>query len=234
MKANRIMQSKIYRILDYVLRLVLLNALIVIPSFSLFIIFSNVFKNGNNQLLSLLLIPMLLWLIPSIVATTDVIRQYENNETNTIFKDFFKSLKKHYLKSLIISIFVYIGIGLLVNSLVYFFNNVAKGGLYFAGLLLTISFSLAFILIVIQFPLVTTYFKDLGVFEIIKLSCIFAFKNIMVNLLILVFIVGFIIVDILYYFVTALIGFSVPIYLTVKLLFKQYIKIYRKVERNEN
>ena len=104
MRSDRIMQSKIYRLFDYVLRLVLLNVLIVVPSFSLFIIYSAINKSGNNHLTFLLLIPMLLWLFPSIVATTDVIRQYENKETNTIFKDFFKSIKKLYLKSFIISI----------------------------------------------------------------------------------------------------------------------------------
>ena len=130
MRSDRIMQSKIYRLFDYVLRLVLLNVLIVVPSFSLFIIYSAINKSGNNHLTFLLLIPMLLWLFPSIVATTDVIRQYENKETNTIFKDFFKSIKKLYLKSFIISIFVYLGIGLFWNSLSFFLNNATKGSLY--------------------------------------------------------------------------------------------------------
>ena len=60
MRSDRIMQSKIYRLFDYVLRLVLLNVLIVVPSFSLFIIYSAINKSGNNHLTFLLLIPIFL------------------------------------------------------------------------------------------------------------------------------------------------------------------------------
>lgn len=106
MKSDRIMRSKIYRFLDYVLRLIILNALIIIPSFSFFIIFATLYENNDHPLIYLTLIPVLFWFFPSIVSCTDVIKQYETNETNTIFKDFFKSLKKNYLKSFILSIII--------------------------------------------------------------------------------------------------------------------------------
>ena len=90
MKSDRIMRSKIYRFLDYVLRLIILNALIIIPSFSFFIIFATLYENNDHPFIYLTLIPVLFWFFPSIVSCTDVIKQYETNETNTIFKDFFK------------------------------------------------------------------------------------------------------------------------------------------------
>ena len=116
MKSDRMMRSKIYRFLDYVLRLIILNALIIIPSFSFFIIFATLYENNDNPLIYLTLIPVLFWFFPSIVSCTDVIKQYETNETNTIFKDFFKSLKKNYLKSLILSIIIAIIIFIFYNS----------------------------------------------------------------------------------------------------------------------
>ena len=222
MRSDRIMQSKIYRLFDYVLRLVLLNVLIVVPSFSLFIIYSAINKSGNNHLTFLLLIPMLLWLFPSIVATTDVIRQYENKETNTIFKDFFKS------------IFVYLGIGLFWNSLSFFLNNATKGSLYIICFIITASFAMAFVLVLSQIPLVICYFKKMGILQILKLSFIFAFKNIGINLIIAFCILGFGFIDAITTYSVALGGFSLPIYIMVKLSFKQYIRIYRKVEENEN
>lgn len=234
MRSERIMQSKIYRLFDYVLRLVLLNVLIVVPSFSLFIIYSAINKSGNNHLTFLLLIPMLLWLFPSIVATTDVIRQYENKETNTIFKDFFKNIKKLYLKSFIISIFVYLGIGLFWNSLSFFLNNATKGSLYIICFIITASFAMAFVLVLSQIPLVICYFKKMGILQILKLSFIFAFKNIGINLIIAFCILGFGFIDAITTYAMALGGFSLPIYIMVKLSFKQYIRIYRKVEENEN
>ena len=191
---------------------------------------------------------MLLWLFPSIVATTDVIRQYENKETNTIFKDFFKSIKKLYLKSFIISIFVYLGIGLFWNSLSFFLNNATKGSLYIIMskiitsnvfsyiicFIITASFAMAFVLVLSQIPLVICYFKKMGILQILKLSFIFAFKNIGINLIIAFCILGFGFIYAITTYAMALGGFSLPIYIMVKLSFKQYIRIYRKVEENEN
>ena len=123
MKSNRIMQSKIYRFLDYVLRLILLNALIVIPSFSFFIIYASLNKTTDNPLIYLSLIPLVLWMFPSIVATSSVIRQYETNDTNTIFKDFFKSLKSTYIKSLLFTFIILISRELTISIIIFLFGN---------------------------------------------------------------------------------------------------------------
>ena len=116
MSTNNFVKSKLYRFLDYVLRLVLLNFLVVIPSFSILMIYSLFSKDTESIWFYLTLLPLLLWLFPSVVATADVIRQYEDNQTNTIFKDFFKSLKKHYLKSFIAGIIIFLLIFMLYNS----------------------------------------------------------------------------------------------------------------------
>ena len=139
MRTNRMMQSKIYRFLDYLLRLILLNALIVIPAFSFFLIYELIDKEGSYRLAFLTLIPLILWLFPSIVAVTDVIKQYETDETNTIFKDFFKSFGKNYLKSIIITFILAILIILLYNSITYFFKNARKDTLHLLCFFLSIS-----------------------------------------------------------------------------------------------
>lgn len=230
MRTNRIMQSKLYRFMDYVLRLILLNALIAIPSFSFFFIYGLIDKDGNYRLVSLTLIPMILWLFPSIVAVTSVIKQYENDETNTIFKDFFKNFGRSYLKSLIIGFLLIIIIILLGNSIMYFFNNARKDTLHLLCFFLSISISFVILLIVSHIPIVMAYFKNLRIKEILKISCLMAFKNIFINMLIVLVIIAFIAIDITMNYIMIAGGFSLPIYLVVKMSFKQYIKIYRKVE----
>lgn len=233
MNSNRIMRSKIYRFLDYLLRLILLNALVVIPSFSFFIIYASISEELNNVVAYILLIPALLLLFPSVVACFDVIKQYEVDETNTIFKDFFKSFKKTYFKSLLMSIILLIVGFLLINSILFFYDYAAKGLIYILGLILSISFMVIFVMIMIHICLVMSYFKKLQIFEIIKLACIMAFKDILTTLVIIILWVIIMSLNISFYVVLVIGGISIPIYLTIKLSFKQYIKIYRKVGKND-
>ena len=230
MKSNKIMQSKIYRFLDYVLRLILLNALVIIPSFSFFIIYASLNKTTDNPLIYLSLIPLLLWLFPSIVATSSVIRQYETNSTNTIFKDFFKSLKSTYLKSLLFTIIILICSLFLYNSVMFFTNYIRNSLIHIVGLFLSISCCIIFIIIAINVVLVMSYFKGLRMIEIIKLANIMAFKDLLSNVLAMFVVLIFILLDIAMYVLMAFGGITIPIYLVIKLTFKKYIKIYRKVE----
>ena len=230
MSTNNFVKSKLYRFLDYVLRLVLLNFLVVIPSFSILIVYSLFSKDTESIWFYLTLLPLLLWFFPSFVATADVIRQYEDNITNTIFKDFFKSFKKHYLKSFIAGIIIFILTFLLVNSFNFFSTNQNKEIVYLIGLLLTISFIIILLLIVVHIPLSFVYFDGLSFFEYIELALIMAFKGIGTTILIVIAIAIVLFISIMYYIVMIVCGISVAIYLIVKLSFKQYIKIYRKVE----
>lgn len=234
MKSNRIMQSKIYRFLDYALRLILLNALAIIPSFSFFIIYASFNNNFDSRLVYLTMIPLILWLFPSIVACTDVIKQYETNETNTIFKDFFKSFFNNYLKSMFFTIVIVICAILLYNSFMFFMNYANKSSIYIVGLILSFSFIFAFLMIIANVPLVMAYFKGLRILEISKLACIMAFKDLLTNVLMVITIIIFIILDVAFYVLMAVAGIALPIFLVIKLSFKQYIKIYRKVENREN
>ena len=108
----------------------------------------------------------------------------------------------------------------------------SQGFIYILGLLFSIPFMVAFFMIVIHMILVMAYFKNLLIKEIIKLACIMAFKDVLNSILMVIIIVVFLSLDVALYFVMAIVGISLPIYLIVKLSYKKYIKIYRKVETN--
>lgn len=226
-------KGKLYRFLDYVLRLVLLNFCVVVPSFIALIIYSLFSKDSDSIWFYLTLVPVILWLFPSIVAVTDVIRQYEDNLTTTIFSDFFKSLRKNYIKSFIIGIIIYIMILLLYNSLNFFYVNQGKGAGYIIGLLLTASFTLIASFIVVHLPLVIAYFSDMKIIQYVKLAMLLSFRDLLKTILMVITTVIILIISVLSYYVMFIIGISMMIYCAVKLSFKQYIKIYRKVEKND-
>ena len=233
MSTNKFVKGRLYRFLDYVLRLVLLNFWVVIPSFSILVVYSLISKDTTTIWFYLTLVPLLIWLFPSIVAVTDVIRQYEDEQTNTIFKDFFKSLKRTYIKSFIIGLVIYVLIFLLYNSFQFFSINQNKDIVYTIGVALTISFMIATALVVVHIPLVLSYFTELSLIEYIKLALIMAFKEIGTTILIIISVGIVLLISIAYYFVMIIGGIAVSLYLIVKLSFKQYIKIYRKVEEND-
>lgn len=227
-------KGKLYRFLDYVLRLVLLNFCVVVPSFIALIIYSLFSKDTDSIWFYFTLVPVLLWLFPSITAVTDVIRQYEDNLTTTIFKDFFVSLKKNYIKSFIIGIIIYILVILLYNSLNFFYVNQGKGVGYIIGLFLTFSFVLIALFVIIHLPLALAYFSDLKVIQYVKLALMLAFRDIGKTILMILASIVIIILSLLSYYVMFIIGISLIIYCMVKLSFKQYIKIYRKVEEKND
>lgn len=231
MTTNGFVKGKLYRFLDYVLRLVLLNFLVVVPSFLILFIYSLFSKDTESVWFYLTLIPVIIWFFPSIVAVTDVIRQYEDEQTNTIFKDFFKSFANHFIKSFIIGLIIYLLIILFYNSFSFFNINQAKAAVYVLGLIITIAFIFVALFIAVHIPLVITYFSDLTLIQSLKLSLIMAFKDFGRTFLmvILAIIVG--VLSILIYYVMFLGGISVVIYFIVKLSFRSYIKIYRKVEK---
>ena len=123
---------------------------------------------------------------------------------------------------------------MLYNSFQFFSINQNKDIVYTIGVALTISFMIATALVVVHIPLVLSYFTELSLIEYIKLALIMAFKEIGTTILIIISVGIVLLISIAYYFVMIIGGIAVSLYLIVKLSFKQYIKIYRKVERKEN
>lgn len=230
MSTNRYGRSKLYRLLDYILRLVLLNFLIVIPSFSFLIVYSFISKDTQSIWFYLTLIPTLIWFFPSIVATADVIRQYEENDTNTVFKDFFKSFKRVFFRAFIASMFIYVVAFGLYNSFIFFNTYQSQGTIYVIGLVLTLSFAIFAIIVAIHVPLVMAYFTNLSVWHYFKLALIMAFKDLLGTTLMVITVIAMGTLAFLFYYIMLFGAISVTIYVIIKLSYKNYIKIYRKVE----
>ena len=99
---SKILNSKAYQVFDYICRLVILNLLLVIVSFSIFLLIINIFPNLKNGYQILCLIPTALNFLPSVVAVAEVIKGYEIEKNTGIFKEFFSSFKKHFKNSSIL------------------------------------------------------------------------------------------------------------------------------------
>ena len=150
--STRILNSKAYQVFDYICRLIILNVLLIICSFSLLLIFNAIFPNLDEKYKYLLLIPTALTLYPSITAITYTIKGYATNTLGGTFKDFFTGFGKYYGKTFIISILIIVFFLLLMNSYHYFNEYKANGLAYGIGYILTFTFMFIGIMLLIHLP----------------------------------------------------------------------------------
>ena len=210
---RKILGSKIYKIVDYIVRLMLLNILLILISSSLFIIVTTIKNDLPTYWYYILLIPTALTLFPLVVAVSDVIRSYVVDKNNGLFKDFFKSFGKYYLKSLIINLFLIVVILLLFNSFTYFNALKYEAPIYMINL-------------------VIVYFKDLSVIHYIKLALIMSFKELPKSLLMLLIAISSIVLSRLLTIYLILFSFSLVIYLNILITKKTYIQISSNLKEN--
>lgn len=227
---KKILNSKAYQVFDYICRLIILNIMLIIGSFSIFIICSKIFPNLNDYLKLLLIVPTLFLLYPSIVAIASVLKGYETNEYSGVFKEFFRSFKKYYLKTLVVNIILILVVALLYNSYTYFNAYKTTGIAYLIGYILTISFSLILIFMFLHLMLVFIYFDDLKLTHYVKLSFVFAFKDLGLTLILTLIVVSSIILSYFFAIYLLLLGFSLPIFFIIILTKKKYLIIS---ERNK-
>lgn len=227
---SKILNSKAYQVFDYICRLIILNLLLIIISFSIFLLAINIFPDMKDIYQMLFLIPTAINLLPSIVAVADVIRGYEIEKNTGVFKEFFTSFKKHFKKSFLLSVLLIISALLISNSITFFSNMKAEGSIYTIGLALSLSIVVILIISLVHLPLTMIYFDDLKISHYIKLSLIFGFKDFGLSLLLTIFVVLTIVICSLSGLYLILISFSLVIYLDVKLTKNKYVKIS---ERNK-
>ena len=227
---SKILNSKAYQVFDYICRLVILNLLLIIVSFSIFLLIINIFPNLKDGYQILCLIPTALNFLPSIVAVAEVIKGYEIEKNTGIFKEFFTSFKKHFKNSSILSVLLILCILLISNSISYFSQMQTEGVIYTIGFGLSLSLVLIMIIGIIHLPLVMIYFDGLNILHYVKLSLIFAFKDLGLTLLGALFVIISIVLCYLIGIYFILIAFSLTIYLLVKITKNKYIKIS---ERNK-
>ena len=227
---SKILNSKAYQVFDYICRLIILNLLLIIMSFSIFLLAINIFPDMKDIYQMLFLIPTAINLLPSIVAVADVIRGYEIEKNTGVLKEFFTSFKKHFKKSFLLSVLLIISALLISNSITFFSNMKAEGTIYTIGLALSLSIVVILIISLVHLPLTMIYFDDLKISHYIKLSLIFGFKDFGLSLLLTIFVVLTIVICSLSGLYLILIAFSLVIYLDVKLTKNKYVKIS---ERNK-
>ncbi|MBR2891218.1 MAG: YesL family protein [Bacilli bacterium] len=227
---SKIFNSKAYQVFDYICRLIILNILLIICSFSIFLIIQTAFKDLDNVYKWLSLIPTLLTIGPSMVAIFATIKDYELIESTGTFKEFFRNFKKYYLKTILSSIILIVFGILLINSLNYFYGMRTSGVGYVIGFVFSISFILIYLMCFIHLPLSFIYFDGIQIMHHIKLALIFAFKDLGRTLILVILVVLSLVLSYYFSLYLLLLGFSLPIYFLIKLTKSKYIKIS---ERNK-
>lgn len=235
MKSFSLYNSKIFKFFDYIFRIVLINLLIFVPSFLLFYLMTICFKSVMDTPWGLLtLIPTVLYIYPAICAGVDLVRKYELKLCNTIFKEFFKSLKKVYIKALIETIGLIVIFLLFYNSISFFYLNLEKGIIYIVGLLLSAAFLIMLLVVIIHLPLVMNYMRGCRVIDDVKLASMMAFKDLAISIALVITIIFIAGISIFNDTVAIICGFSLPIVLLVKLTFKKYYIVYIRTHKEEN
>jgi uncharacterized membrane protein YesL len=213
MRKGSFMKSGLYRIMDYIARLVILNVLVLIISFSLLLVF-------KDQYWPLIITG--LTFIPSLISMFRVMKDYEDGKNPSVFKPFFKAFIKYYVKSMIFTLIIGIIALLLANSLTVFAKNYNQSVANIIGYYLTISLIIVAGLVVVHIPLVVVNFDDLSIFQYLKLAVTMAFKDVVLSFLSVVIVVFFTITSIVFPIVVGIAGVSVPVYLITKLTYKRY------------
>lgn len=206
MDSRKIANSKIYQFLDFAMRLILLNLLTLLFAFPI------------------------VTLLPSLVANADTIRQYLDGTASSIFHPFWTAFKRHFKKTLFASLIMVLGALLLINSAIYFSDNMVNGTAYLLGFYLTIVIILVIVIIFVHFPLSCIYFRDLRLKDYLRLSILFSFKDIMLSIgMVMVYAAS---AAISYFNIPLLIigGISFPVFLNLLLSRKLYYHISKKYE----
>lgn len=234
MKKFNLYNSKIFRFFDYVFRLVLINLFILLPSFLLFYIMTIFFNDLINTVWGLLtLIPAVLYMYPAICAGVDLIRKYELKETNGVFKEFFKSLKRVYLKAFLETLIILVFVVLFYFSISYFVRHYEDGIINVIGLYLSIAFAIMLLVIIVHLPLVMNYMEGCLIFDDIKLAGMMAFQDLLITIGLVLFIIGDVAIMMVTPTVAVICGFSLPMYLLVKLTFKKYYIVYIRTHKKK-
>jgi uncharacterized membrane protein YesL len=187
----------------------------------------------DNILGLLTLVPAVLYMYPAICAGVDLIRKYELKLCNTIFKEFFKSLKRIYLKALIETIFILICIVLFYISIRHFYLHLGDGIINSFGLVLSIAFAIMLLVIIVHLPLVMNYMEGCMIIDDIKLAGMMAFQDLAITLGIVIFIIADVAIMSVTPTLLIICGFSLPMYLLIKLTFKKYYVVYIRTHKEK-
>lgn len=233
MKSSGFYNSKIFKFFDYCFRLVLINLLIIVPAFLFLYIVNTFFPEFNKSSWSIItIIPVVLYFYPAILAGGSVIINYELRKTNNVFKPFFKALISFYKKSVIEIVILTVIVILFANSFIFFYNSINQGIIYLIGFMLTASFCVFILAILIHLVLVKTYMEGCSILGDFKLAGIMAFKDLGITIAVIVFIVFWTFLCVTYSTAFIIGGVTIPLYLLIKLTFKKYYIVYIRSQKD--
>ncbi len=226
---RKFFSSKVYKVFDYIMRLILLNVAIFIVSLLLPLLLSNLVKNEDlSWLITISYIPTFFTFLPAIIACLDVIKSYELDHENGVFKVFFKAFKKNYRGAMALSTVILLVTIPLYNSYNVFNSLKAESIANAVGYVLTISIAVIILFLIMHVPLVMIYFRGITFFESIKLAFIFAFKDMLGSILMLIVIVASLISAYFWAWYMAIFSISLPCFLIIKITKKTYLRLYNK------
>ena len=96
------------------------------------------------------------------------------------------------------------------------------------GYVLTISIAVIILFLIMHVPLVMIYFRGITFFESIKLAFIFAFKDMLGSILMLIVIVASLISAYFWAWYMAIFSISLRCFLIIKITKKTYLRLYNK------
>jgi uncharacterized membrane protein YesL len=192
--------------MDFTMRLILLNLLTLLFSFPI------------------------ITLIPSLVANCDTVKQYIEGSTSNIIHPFWTAFKKHFKKTVLISVLVAVAGLMLLNSATYFSDNMISGTIYLFGFYITMVIISAIIIIFVHFPLVCIYFRELRLKDYLRLAAMFSLKDIILSIGMALIYGIFIFLSYRYVPILIIGGISFPVYINLKMSRKLYYHISKKYE----
>jgi uncharacterized membrane protein YesL len=89
------------------------------------------------------------------------------------------------------------------------------------------------LVIIVHLPLVMNYMEGCLIFDDIKLAGMMAFQDLMITIGLVLFIIGDVAIMMVTPTVAVICGFSLPMYLLVKLTFKKYYIVYIRTHKNK-
>jgi uncharacterized membrane protein YesL len=118
-------------------------------------------------------------------------------------------------------------------SISYFVRHYEDGIINVIGLYLSIAFAIMLLVIIVHLPLVMNYMEGCLIFDDIKLAGMMAFQDLMITIGLVLFIIGDVAIMMVTPTVAVICGFSLPMYLLVKLTFKKYYIVYIRTHKNK-
>lgn len=211
MKFDKFVGSKIYGIMDWILRLLILNVLMIV--------------------LSLLVLPM----VPAYVAGYATIKHFKNNKSGNTFLIFFNNFKEYFIKSFFCGLIILVIGAIFGFAIFHYFLAFSEGSnfLFVFGFYFILFCSLILLIILFHLPMVITYF-NFRIFDNLRFAFYMSLRFLILTfILILCWSLSALT---LFYLLPlwSMIGLSGPLYIIEKFSKPYYVQIASNPNKEED